>query len=193
MLDTDARAKLRSLLPQVLARRLNEAGAEPGTNAYCLHVYLLQKLYLVPLGYRFKLYPEGPQCDEVLGDLDLAKSRNEVQIDYIQENGAIRILPGLRFHERPETESPLVHYAQQLDELIATFGNCNARELDLRAAIISIWSLTRPSDKESAEEALDLVRVLKPHREESEIRAAMDELRSNGSISMDLPGNQAGT
>ena len=27
MLDTDARAKLRSLLPQVLARRLNEAGA----------------------------------------------------------------------------------------------------------------------------------------------------------------------
>ncbi len=79
MLDTDARAKLRSLLPQVLARRLNEAGAELGTTAYCLHVYLLQKLYLVPLGYRFKLYPEGPQCDEVLGDLDLAKSRNEVQ------------------------------------------------------------------------------------------------------------------
>ena len=116
-----------------------------------------------------------------------------MQIDYVQENGTIRILPGLKFHERPGTESPLVHYAQQMDELIATFGNCNARELDLRAAIISIWSLTRPSDKESAGEALDLVRVLKPHREESEIRAAMDELRSNGSISMDLPGNQAGT
>ena len=66
MLDTDTRAKLRSLLPQVLARRLNEAGAELGTTFYCLHVYLLQKLYLVPLGYRFKLYPEGPQCDEVL-------------------------------------------------------------------------------------------------------------------------------
>ena len=62
MLDTDARAKLRSLLPQVLARRLNEAGGELGTTAYCLHVYLLQKLYLVPLGYRFKLYPEGPSA-----------------------------------------------------------------------------------------------------------------------------------
>ena len=81
----------------------------------------------------------------------------------------------------------------RLDELIATFGNCNARELDLRAVIISVWSLTRPSDEESAEEALDLARILKPHREESEVRAAMDELRSNGTISMGLPGNQAGT
>ena len=68
----------------------------------------------------------------------------------------------------------------------------NVRELDLMTAIISVWSLTRPTDAESAEEALDLARVLKPHREESEVRASMDELRSNGTISMDLPGNQAG-
>ena len=74
--------ELRQQLPLELAIRLEGTSPQFGKTAFMKMAYLLQELYEVPLGYRFSLYTYGPYSAEVLADLEYAKLRKRVEVEY---------------------------------------------------------------------------------------------------------------
>ena len=84
---------LRRQLPLELARRLEGVSPQFGKTVFMKLAYLLQELYEVPLGYRFTLYTYGPYSPEVLADLEYARLRRQVSVEYLGGPGGFIITP----------------------------------------------------------------------------------------------------
>ena len=182
MIQTEERDKLRDLIPQAIAITTKDATPRLDTSAYSQYVYLLQRFHQVPLGYHFKLYVYGPQCEIITRDLNLAASRGEVNTQYDRKLNVTLITPGSSAHQDPMGEEPLARYNDQMTRMIKNFGHLGSKELNLRTSAISIWNLTKPANKKDQDRTVELIRELKPHQSEDHIRRALEELIENGYI-----------
>ena len=185
-MDSPVRDSLRSLLPSVLARELGERSPQFGKTVFMKQAYLLQEVYKVPLGYRFTLYAYGPYSPEVLADLDRAKFRGLVDIDYVENDGVFRIKLGPGAVETGEVNEVSARYQCEIKRLVETFGSFPAKDLELRTSITYVWNMVQASDKGDDSEVAKLVHELKPHFSESDIQTVIDELKENGTIGFPL-------
>ena len=175
--------ELRQQLPLELAIRLEDTSPQFGKTAFMKMAYLLQELYEVPLGYRFSLYTYGPYSAEVLADLEYAKLRKRVEVEYLGDpQGGFTITPSEVAGESNWQNEPIADYSQQLNELVEHFGSFNARELELRTTSIFLWKRIRPRKPEDVKTLIETVRQLKPHFSEMAIRSAIDALINDGVI-----------
>ena len=168
---------MRQQLPLELARRLEDKSPQFGKTVFMKLVYLLQELYSVPLGYRFSLYTYGPYSAEVLADLEYAKLRKQVEVEYLGDpQGGFRITPSEKSGGSNEQNEPIADYTDQLDKLVKHFGSFNARELELRTTSIFLWKRIRPKKPEDVSTLVETVRHLKPHFDDKTIRNAVESL-----------------
>ena len=175
--------ELRQQLPLELAGRLDGKSPQFGKTAFMKMAYLLQELYEVPLGYRFSLYTYGPYSAEVLADLEYAKLRKRVEVEYLGDpQGGYRITPGEFASESNWQTEPIAKYSDALNEMVDHFGSFNARELELRTTSIFLWRRIRPWKAEDADILIETVQQLKPHFSEMAIRSAIDDLINEGVI-----------
>ncbi len=175
--------ELRQQLPLELAGRFEGKSSQFGKTAFMKMAYLLQELYEVPLGYRFSLYTYGPYSAEVLADLEYAKLRKQVEVEYLGDpQGGFRITPIEVAGGSNSQNEPIAKYSDLLNELVEHFGSFNARELELRTTSIFLWKRIRPRKPEDVSTLIEAVRQLKPHFSEMAIRSAIDDLIHDGVI-----------
>ena len=175
--------ELRQQLPLELAGRLEGKSPQFGKTAFMKMAYLLQELYEVPLGYRFSLYTYGPYSAEVLADLEYAKLRKQVDVEYLGDpQGGFKITPSEVAGGSNLQNEQIAKYSQLLNELVEHFGSFNARELELRTTSIFLWKRTRPRKPENVNTLIEAVRQLKPHFSEMAIRSVIYDLINDGVI-----------
>ncbi len=178
-MDNHLTESLRLSLPSVLAENLNGQSPQFGKTVFMKLAYLLQEVYKVPLEYRFTLYTYGPYSTEVLADLDRAKLRGWVNVNFVDNDGGFRITPGSRASGTAGTDEVLSNYQCQINQLVETFGQFRAKDLELRTTIIYVSNMMEVSDKSATDEVAKAVHQLKPHFSESEIQKAANELACN--------------
>lgn len=172
--------EIRTTLPLLLARKLEGKSPQFGKTVFVKLAYLLQEVYKVPLGYRFSLYTYGPYSSEVLADLDRARFRGQVKVDYIGEDAGFAITEGLSIGDLGSGIKPLMAYEDAIDRMVESFGHYNARNLELRTTIAYLWNMLEVSDETSADKLVDEVLQLKPQFNEVEIKKAIGEFKSGG-------------
>lgn len=178
------KAEIKRQLPLELARRLGDKSPQFGKTVFMKMAYLLQELYEVPLGYRFSLYTYGPYSPEVLADLEYAKLRHQVNVEYLGEQGGFHIAPSEKMGISGKQEGPISDFDERLNELVERFGSFNARDLELRTTSIFLWKRIRPTKQEGVSSLVEAVRHLKPHFDEKTIRFAVDSLIKEGVIQL---------
>lgn len=155
-----------------------------GRTALMKYMYFLQTLRDVPLGYSFSMYSYGPFDSDVLSDLSTAESLNLVSSAAISFYGGY----GYRIHPavgaegvKHEAQEFLARYKDDIDWVVAEFGNLNSAELELASTIVYV-------DREFAEIGLPdarahlvgLVNDIKPHFGTDQIERSVGSLQQKG-------------
>ena len=180
--NTDKNA-LRRQLPLELARQLEGVSPQFGKTVFMKLVYLLQELYGVPLGYRFTLYAYGPYSPEVLSDLEFARLRHQVTVEYLGENGGFSITSGEDAGVPGDPQNRAIdQHQEELDRLVEYFGKFNARDLELRTTSVFLWKSLRPTGGPDVDTIVRTIQDLKPHFDESAVRFAINGLVNSGVI-----------
>ena len=168
---------MRQELPLQLALRLEGKSPQFGKTVFMKLAYLLQELYEVPLGYRFSLYTYGPYSPEVLADLEYAKLRKQVEVEYSGDpQRGFMITPCEKAVGSNGQNELIAKYEDQLSKLVDNFGAYNAKDLELRTTSVFLWKRIRLKCQEDVNSVVETVRHLKPHFSEVTIRSAIDGL-----------------
>ena len=175
--------EMRSILPLFLARKLEGQSPQFGKTVFVKLAYLLQEVYKVPLGYRFSLYTYGPYSTEVLADLDRARLRGQVKVDYKGRDAGFAITKGSIVEELGPDYEPLKAYENQIDSMVAFFGHYNARNLELRTTIAYVWKMLKVSDEAGVNKVVEEILQLKPQFSDLEIKKAIGELTGSELLS----------
>ena len=180
---TNLEQDIRSTLPLELTRKLEGKSPQFGKTVFVKLAYLLQEVYQVPLGYRFSLYTYGPYSMEALADLDRARIRGQVKVDYIGQDAGFAITEGPIAKQLGPDYEPLKSFEEKIDSMIAAFGHYNARNLELRTTIAYIWKMLKVSDKGGENKVVEEILQLKPQFNDLEIKTAVNDLKDNGLLS----------
>jgi len=137
-------------------------------------VYLLQEAYGIRLGYRFELYTYGPFDAALMGDMDYANAADWLNVEYDQEEG-YQITPGTDAADLAEFCEQIRSEAQEeLGSLFENFGPMNARDLELRATLVSVV-IDSPEMEDG--DVFSRMKELKPKYATKDIYIAFDELK----------------
>ena len=177
IVPTSTRDRLRDLIPRAIVHGLTDVAPPLTPNAYHQHVYLLQTLYQVPLGYWFTMFTTGMECKESARDLDMAKQRDELKTRYMHDDQSTRILLSDALPNRTSHRELRNLYDRGLNKLTRDFGKKTPRELSLTTSTISIWKGQNPQNEDGAAHVVNLIKTLKPRATQQEIRETIHELR----------------
>mgnify|MGYP000879905401 CR=1 FL=1 len=158
-----------------------------GKTAMMKYIFLLQKIYKMPLGYNFEIYTYGPYSSEVMEDIDFAKQQSIVSIDRIAYPNGLKgysIEPTDKLDSILEQESQFIaQYKEAVDSTIEAFGDRNAKELELLTTIIYLYSTYRANNW-PMEEIPSNVHDIKPHFDIKTIREELHNLDTQGILEL---------
>lgn len=137
-----------------------------GKTAIMKFVFLLQKVYKVPLGYNFEIYTYGPYSSEVMEDIDFANQQEIITIHReIYPNGVsgYRIEPSRKLECTIKQEKDFINENEpMINNVIKAFGNRNAKELELLTTIVYLYG-TYKANNWPLDEVPSNVHEIKPH------------------------------
>lgn len=144
-------------------------------------LYLLQTVYKVPLGYEFEIYTYGPYCQTVMNDIEYAEFADFIQITPITYPNGLNgysIRANSSKITNKEISAPIIQkYNNQIDEVISTFSNKTAKELELYSTIIFVASFFHQNNwSKEKSEICATVKNIKPHFSTDNIYAVYDDL-----------------
>ena len=115
-----------------------------GKTAIMKHLFILQKVYKVPLGYDFEIYTYGPYSSEVMEDIDYAKQLDIVLVEreiYPGGFSGYSISPIEKLKSLLENEKATIAKSNEsINNVLETFGDRTARDLELLTTIIYLYS-----------------------------------------------------
>lgn len=155
-----------------------------GKTAMMKYIFLLQKVYKVPLGYDFEIYTYGPYSSEVMEDIDFAKHQDIISMEMVTyPTGYIgySLTPSANTEKIIKEESEFIsNYQEPIKKMIALFGNKSAKELELATTIIYLYqTYTANNWACNLREVSKNVHEIKPHFDISTIQEeyqSLDEL-----------------
>ena len=154
-----------------------------GKTAIMKHLFLLQEVYKVPLGYDFEIYTYGPYSSEVMEDIDYAKQLDIVLVEReIFSSGFIgyRISPTEKLKSMVENEKTIIEESSEsINNVLSVFGSKTARELELLTTIVYLYSAYKANGW-SVDEVISNVQDIKPHFDEATIRTEYEMLKKMG-------------
>ena len=143
-------------------------------------LYILQEVFSLDLGYKFKLYHYGPYSSELLGDIELLNHNGSI---------AISINPGgfgynfsLREERDVEIEIPL---NEEIEHLISFLSDKSAKELESLATAHFVYkNLLRSGEEINREKISSIVNQLKTHLSIEEIERSIELLETKRMIAI---------
>ena len=148
-----------------------------GRTALMKLCYFLQEAKDIPLGYNFSLYTYGPFDSEVLADLQTAEELKILETEFEQYPGGYGYLIGQgpkADQVRGQVKSFLEEHQIDIDWAADSIASKRPAELELASTIVFI---VKERPKASDEEVVSLVRAVKPHFSDSEVKTQIDWLR----------------
>ena len=172
-----------------LARRLDKVSPQFGKTALQKLVFLLQEVYEIDCGYDFELYSYGPFDSQLLNDLDIVECWGYVSVDRVNDTlGGYKICPtdtSESIREKATTFLDEASTQEAINDLVSTYGNMKARDLELRATTVYVANNLRIKKGYAPKEKIcGLVGQIKPKFSAQEIEAAFEELRKKSHIQM---------
>ena len=140
-------------------------------------LYLLQEGYGVKLGYSFSLYTYGPYDSAVMGDIDYASNIGILDVKYEGDHGYKINLGKPSDIIKTYQEGFKEEYGEFLNALFKHFGQCNAKELELRSTLVLI---ANDNPKVTNKKLIEVLKKVKPRFSDDEIGQAIDDLRQSG-------------
>lgn len=144
-------------------------------------LYLLQTIYKVPLGYEFEIYTYGPYCQTVMSDIEYAEFADCIQvkpITYLSGLSGYSINAKQTDNKVLENTTDIIReYSRQIDEVIDSFSEKSAKELELYSTIVFVTSSFYQNSW--GKEKVDIcktVKGIKPHFSDEIISEAYDDL-----------------
>jgi|SRR5271157_159572 len=166
-----------ALIP-VLAR---SSASGIGRTALMKHMYFLQTLRNVPLGYRFTLYSYGPFDSDVLADLSSAEGLNAVESKLFLYAGGygyeIKPAAGAKWLETRASDF-LQKHKPDVDWVTEKFGSLGSAQLELVSTIIYVdREASRQKEKLGLNSLANRVREVKPHFSDQQILSFAEDLK----------------
>ena len=139
-----------------------------GKTAMMKYMFLLQKVYKVPLGYDFGIYTYGPYASEVMEDIDYANHQDIISIEreiYPTGHSGYHLLPSSKTEMILDKEKEFISkYEKSVQNVIELFGDKLAKELELTTTIIYLYGTYIANGWECTLETISAnVREIKPH------------------------------
>jgi len=154
-----------------------------GKTALMKYIYLLQKVYKLPMEYDYSIYTYGPYSSAVMEDIDFADNMNIINVEReLYDNGisGYCITPSEKAQEIINAESETVQsYKTLIQEMLSHFKNRNAKELELLTTIIYIYSNYKVNNWNLTEVPSN-VHEIKPHFDVKTIESEYEKLCSLG-------------
>ncbi len=158
---------------------------ELGKTAMMKYMFLLQKIYKVPLGYDFEIYTYGPYATEVMEDIDYAQHQDIISVEkvtYPTGNTGYHLSPSLNIAKTVDKEKEFVlQYQQSVREVVELFGDKSAKELELTTTIIYLYGTYIANKWECTLDTIVAnVHEIKPHFSIETIRNEYQHLEELG-------------
>ncbi len=160
-----------------------------GKTALMKFVFLLQRIYNVPLGYNFEIYNYGPYSSEVMEDIDFAKHQDIISMDtivYPTGYYGYSLLPTENTEKYISGEEEFIsYYKEPISKIIELFGSKSVKDLELSTTIIFLYYTYRENKWDnSSEKLLENVHEIKPHFDIDTIEKEYDNLIGLGLLEM---------
>ena len=163
------------LLLEITERKKNKGRL--GKTSVMKLLYLLQEGYGIDLGYSFSLYTYGPYDSAVMGDIDYASNIGVLDVKYQGDRG-YEIKSGEDADQIKDYQNEFKKkHSDSLEALFNHFGQCNAKELELRSTLVLI---ANDNPKITNEKLIEVLKKVKPRFSDDEIGQAIDDLRQSG-------------
>jgi uncharacterized protein YwgA len=161
----------------------NKTSSVLGKTAIMKYLYLLQKVYKIPLGYEYSIYTYGPYASEVMSDIDYAETKDIINIEEEDYKNGIRgysITPSHQAADTIKREKKLIaKYEAPIQQMLSLFSEKNARELELSTTIVYVYSNFIENGWET-EEVPDDVKNIKPYFDIQTIKDEYERLKHIG-------------
>lgn len=159
-----------------------------GKTAMMKLLFILQRVYKVPLDYSFSIYTYGPYCADVMADIDVAAAEDAISVSkeyYQPDMVGYNITPSKKAAEYIRKEQAfLKQYQTEIDAVVENFGSKNAKDLELYSTVIYIYgTFCENSWPLNIEEICNNVHVIKPHFSIETIGSAYSDLEKKGILS----------
>ncbi len=166
-----------ALLAQVISMK-----ADLGKTAVMKIMYILQKVYKLPLDYSFSIYTYGPYCSDVMADIDTASAENIISIKTnYYTNGKIGYDISTSENSSKvikDSSDFLNKYKDEIAEVLYCFGDKTAKELELYSTVIYIYNSYIENQWEfTIRDISENVHEIKPHFSIAEIENAYNDLK----------------
>jgi len=169
-----------------IASRFHDNDLRLGKTALQKMVYMLQEVSGVNVGYEFSLYTYGPFDSQLLQDLDFVETLKGVSVETVSEGyGGVNITVADETDDLRERSELLTNprIRETLDRIVTDFGQCSAKELELRSTILFIvHDARRRGEPLQEDQTVSLVHEIKPYFDGATIATAFDELETKGYI-----------
>ncbi|MDG4601998.1 MAG: hypothetical protein P9C48_07480 [Defluviicoccus sp.] len=173
----DRRANLRQSVIAAIVRR--RAGL--GRTAIMKLAYFLQTLRGIPLGYSFRIYTYGPYDGQVLDDLQAVESLGAVSSQYYEYQYGTGYLIFASDKAGEIAQQADKEYGQDLDEVVAQFGDRGAVELETASTIVFVDRQTaKGGQRQTADDLANAVHEIKPHLDIQRILDEVGRLKAKG-------------
>ncbi|OJU14327.1 MAG: hypothetical protein BGN88_05650 [Clostridiales bacterium 43-6] len=143
----------------------NEPGL--GKTAIMKILFILQKVYKLPMNYEFSIYTYGPYSAEVMEDVDCAAHEDIISVSIMPYPNGIT---GYAINESKNIDkyilgnSLVTEYINSINEVTGMFGKKPAKELELDSTIIYVYDLHKKNKWECTEDnIINDVKEIKPH------------------------------
>ena len=163
----------------VFAELASKSGRRFGRTALMKLCYFLQEVKEVPLNYDFSLYTYGPFDSEVLADLQTAEELNILATEFEQYPGGYGYSIGvgqLADKVRRQAREFLLEHLEEIDWAAETLASKKPADLELASTIVFVFK-EKPSSSDDT--LVKLVRSVKPHFSDPEVRSQMQWLRDH--------------
>lgn len=139
-----------------------------GKTAMMKFIFLLQKVYKVPLGYDFEIYTYGPYSSEVMEDIDLAGHQDILSIEsviYPSGHSGYNLTPSANAARAIDKAEGFIHdHDKKVKEVVNLFGDKTAKDLELATTIVYLYGTYKANRwKCTLEEISANVHEIKPH------------------------------
>lgn len=164
---------------------IEQEGKHLGKTAMMKLLFILERVYKVPLDYDFSIYTYGPYCADVMADIDMAFSQKAISVvreHYQPSIVGYNITPSEKaaFFISQEKDF-LDRYKKEINEVLDFFGDKNARELELYSTIIYVYgTFSENAWPIEIDEVCKNVHVIKPHFSIETIKEAYCNIETKG-------------
>ena len=172
--------KRLSIISEIVKRK-----PDIGKTAIMKYIFLLQRVYKVPLEYNYEIYTYGPYSSEVMEDIDYARHENVVSMTTVQYPSGYY---GYNLNSTEKTdeyiyrESQFVSlYSESIKKIIDMFGDKSVKELELSTTIIYIFNTYIENNwSYSINTISENVHEIKPHFDKKTIEKEYKHLKELG-------------